>query len=457
MQNRSKSVDTGICCPTGSGWREGQISLLGSGAHTVSVSCCPIEIGKIEEAELVPCDAANEGEQARKTVRPLAFERDKSQQNVEQEGGPELPADSMLGVAEEITDFKGLFDLIEEGLDSPAAAVQVADAGRSPVQIVGEKDHDSFLSVDFDESLNAPQSLRILSPGLGANQGNLIVTEDFASWFTQSLAVDPVTQVVLGAGDPEDAPLMQIKEADKVHVGLVEDRDLSGLQSGTQGHGPGAVVMGCFLNNGKSRKETLQIESQVHLRGSLATTVLGPVHTVGYQGNSRRIHCMDRPLEPMRQSPVTSCRTKSRRQLLQMGKYLPEKILHHVGVAGIVRMRKRIATRWNRSADYRQFGCMVAQRVADIVQSNRMGQLGEKQAHHMTPRREGPCLLVHSVISGEFLRQVRRDKFTKLMQCVRVMLGRRFCFHILDSLVGIRRRPPFFNRAYQGLQLHPVG
>jgi hypothetical protein len=55
------------------------------------------------------------------------------------------------------------------------------------------------------------------------------------------------------------------------------------------------------------------------------------------------------------------------------------------------------------------------------------------------------------------LRQMRRDKFTKLMQCVRVMLGRRYGFHTLDSLVGIRRRPPFLTGLKLGLQLHPMG
>jgi hypothetical protein len=55
------------------------------------------------------------------------------------------------------------------------------------------------------------------------------------------------------------------------------------------------------------------------------------------------------------------------------------------------------------------------------------------------------------------LRQLRRDQFTKLMQCVRVMLGRRDFFHSSDSLVGIRRRPPSLSGLNKGLQLHPVG
>jgi hypothetical protein len=43
------------------------------------------------------------------------------------------------------------------------------------------------------------------------------------------------------------------------------------------------------------------------------------------------------------------------------------------------------------------------------------------------------------------LRQMRRDKFTKLMQCVRIILGRRLFFHTSDSLVGIHRRPLFYS------------
>ena len=35
--------------------------------------------------------------------------------------------------------------------------------------------------------------------------------------------------------------------------------------------------------------------------------------------------------------------------------------------------------------------------------------------------------------------------------------NRRYLFHTSDSLVGIRRRPPFLIKLIQSLQLHPVG
>jgi len=457
MHNRAKSVDTGTCCPTESWGETRKISLLRAGAHAVSVSCCPIEIGEVEKTESIPDNPAYEGEQARKAVRPLAFESEKAQQDVEQEGGPELPADGMLGITEEVADFEGLFYLLEEGLDPPAAAVQVADTGRSPVQIIGQKNHDSFLSVDFDEGLNAPQSLRILSAGLGTDQGNIIIAEDLSGALTEAFATDMVTQIILGPCDPEDASLVQVEKTVKMDVGLVENGDLPVLKPGTKGQSACAVVMGSLFNDGECGKETLQVQPQMHLRSGFAPPVLGPVHTVGNQGNGRGIHSMDRPLEAAGQSVVAASGPKARRKFLQMAKDLPEKLLHHVAVAMLVRMGKRVASGRYRAPDRSQLAGMVAQGIAHIVESDRMGKLGEKKAHNVTPGREGPGLLVDPVFAGEFFRLVRRDKFTKLMQCAAVVLGRRYVFHTLDSLVGIQRRPPFLTGLIKGLQLHPVG
>ena len=456
MQNRSKSVDEDRCCPIGSGRESGQISLLRGGTHTVSVSCCPIEVGKIEEAEAIPEYATNHSKEAGKAVGPLADIVDVSEKKIQQQGRPKLPADGVFGVSEEVTDFEGLLDLFKEGFDRPAATIEIANAGGSPLEVIGQEDHDSFFPINFDQRHNTSESLWILGPGLGANQSNLVVTKDVSSRFTQTFAANMVAEVVLGPGDPEDAPLVQMQKVGKMHVCLVEDGDLSGLQSGAQGHRPCAVVMGSLLNDGKSRKVALQVQTQMHLGGRLASAMPGPVHAVGDQGDSRGIHGMDRPLKSVRQSPVASSRTESRGKLLQMLKHLPEKSLHHVAVAILVGVRKRIAAWGHRSPDHRQFGCVMTQGVADIIEADGMGQLGKKQAHYMTPGRKSARLFIDPVFAGQFLRQMRRDKFTKLMQCVRIVLGRRYVFHTSDSLVGIHRRPLFFNWVRTGLQLHPV-
>ena len=100
-----------------------------------------------------------------------------------------------------------------------------------------------------------------------------------------ALAANMAAQVVFGTRDPENAAFAQMEKIGKMHVSLVENRDLSGLQPRAQGQGPRVVVVGSFFNDGKAGKKTLQVEPQVHLRRGLAPTVLGPVHAVGHQGN----------------------------------------------------------------------------------------------------------------------------------------------------------------------------
>ena len=226
------------------------------------MSCCPIEVGEFKETESIPNNASHDSEQAGKAMRPLALESDKSKQHVKQHGRPKLPADGVLGVSQKVADFEGLLDLFEEGLDSPSAAIQITDAGSSPLKVVGQEDHGGPFPVNLDPCLDTAQSLGILGSRLRSDQGDLIITDDVALGPAQPLATEVVAQVVLSSGDPEDATLCQIEEVREVDVGLIEDDYLSGLQFRTQRQCPRVVVMGGFLDDGKSRKECLQVQPQ---------------------------------------------------------------------------------------------------------------------------------------------------------------------------------------------------
>ena len=60
------------------------------------------------------------------------------EQDVEQKRRPDLPAHGVFVVAEEVGQLQGLFDLLKEDLDLPAAAVEVGHAGGGSVELVGE-------------------------------------------------------------------------------------------------------------------------------------------------------------------------------------------------------------------------------------------------------------------------------------------------------------------------------
>ena len=409
------------------------------------MSCCPIEVGEFKESEAIPDDASYDSKQAGKAMRPLTLECDKAQQDIKEQCRPELPADGMLGVPKKVTDFEGLLDLLEEGLDTPAAAIQITDARSSPFKVIGQEDHGCPFPVNLNPCLNAPHPSGILRPGFRRDQGDLIVTDNVAFCFAQSFATDVVAHVVLRPRNPEDATPCQVKEIGKVDVGLVEDGNLARLQPSTQGQCPRVVVMGGFLDNGKSRKESLQVQSQVHFCGGLATAVFRPIHTVGNQSNRSGVDCVNSSLEAAGQATVATRRSELRIERLEVTKDSPEQPLHHVAVAVLVCIRECIATWRNCTPNGSKFSSMVSKAVTDIVQSNRMSELRKQKAYHMTPRRKGPSFFVHTVLLSKFCRQVRRDEFTKLMQCAAVMLGRRYFFHTSDSLVGIRRRPPLLS------------
>ena len=59
---------------------------------------------------------------------------------------------------------------------------------------------------------------------------------------------------------------------------------------------------------------------------------------------------------------------------------------------------------------------MQPQPVTDVIEANGVGELGEDQAHQMTPRAECARLLVHSGLLRQFRHQIRRDKIANLPQ-----------------------------------------
>ena len=420
--------------------------------------CCPIEVGEFEESEAVPYHTTNDGEQAGKTVRPLTSESDEAKQHIKQHGRPKLPVDGMLGVAEEVADFDGLLDLIKEGFDPPPASIQITDDGGGPIKVVSEENHGDPFAVDLDPSLDSAEALRILPAGLVSDQSDLVVTNDITFGSFQLFPADVVAEFVLGPGDPEDAAFGQIEEVGKVNVGLVEHSDLSGLKPGAELHGAGVVMMGSFFNNNsEGRKKSLQVQAQIHLSGGLSVAVLGPVHAVDHQSDSRRVDRMDRPFEAAGQTTVTSGWTKAGVQRLEVLENTPKQLFHHVAVAVLVGVRERIAAWCDRAPDRAKLGSVVAQAVANIVQPNRVGQLRKQKTDHMAPRGEGAGLFVHAMLVRKFFSQVRRNELTKLMQCAAVVLGRRNGFHAAGPLVGIRHRPPLLSELKQDSQLHPVG
>ena len=58
---------------------------------------------------------------------PSMSEGQEAQEHIDQKSRPDLPADSVGSVAQEIGQLQGLLDLLEEGFNGPAATVKVSE------------------------------------------------------------------------------------------------------------------------------------------------------------------------------------------------------------------------------------------------------------------------------------------------------------------------------------------
>lgn len=131
---------------------------------------------------------------------------------------------------------------------------------------------------------------------------------------------------------------------------------------------------------------------------------------------------MDGFPEPPRDALVAQAET-SGHTVLEMGEGLPEKILHHVAVAVCIGMGEGVAGRRHGPAKAAEPARMNAQAVTDIIESEGVGELGEKQAHDMTPWREGAGFLVDAVLCCEPCNEKRRNLLAELGEHRQLGLG----------------------------------
>lgn len=334
-------------------------------------------------------------------MRPASLLGLVPQQYIQQKRGPELPADGVLVVPEEIADAEGLFDLLEEDFDAPAAFVERADGAGGPVGVVGDEGHQDALAVKLDEHFHPPQFDGVLIAGFLGAQDDEVVALDVALGFFEEFPLHGVGHVVLGAGDPVDAALMEGVEVLEVDVGFVEEDDLAVLEARAELLGACVVVVAGFFDDRAGGKEGLEVEAQVHFGCGFAAAVLGPVHGVGNQGDGAGIDGGDGFVETAGQALIPDAEALGR-GCLEVFEGFPEEFLHHVTVAGFVRVGEGVLGGRGGTSDGGELGGVVCEPVTYIVESHCVGELGVNETHDMAPRTEGPSLLVDTVFAGEF-------------------------------------------------------
>ena len=91
-----------------------------------------------------------------------------------------MPLNRVFVVSKKASELKGLFELFEEGLDSPAVFVEVDDSTGRPRKIVANEGHFDFFAVAFDDSANITKSLGVVSARFFGDEYNLVVAQYIA-------------------------------------------------------------------------------------------------------------------------------------------------------------------------------------------------------------------------------------------------------------------------------------
>src|SRR5439155_17944754 len=164
-----------------------------------------------------------------------------------------------------------------------------------------------------------------------------------------------------------------------------------------------------------ARQKTLQVEPQMTLGRRLASPMLGPVHTVGHQLQRGRIHQVDHPLEA-EGKPATPATSKTRTEILQVLQSLPKQLLCHDRVTLPIGIGKRVALGRSSPTNRREGSRVQRQSIANVVESQTMGQLREEQREHVTPGGVGARLLLDARLSGQLRDQVIGNVVANLTQ-----------------------------------------
>ena len=396
---------------------------------------CPTAFEQIGQVALEPESGADIGEEASEAVFPSAAPGEEAQEQMHEQRGPHLPLDGVGVVPEEVDQLHRLLELFEKDLDGPAATVEVGDGAGTPREVVGEKDHLAFHAFDLDQGGDPAQDAGIILPGVVAGEEDEFIAQDAGIGVGGQTFFHPRRQVILGPGDEKDPALGERPQVGKVQVGFVKEHDLTVPQAGAHLGRPRAVVLPGGIDDGEAGQEALQVDPQVALRRRLASPVLRPVHARGDQLDGRGVHHMDRPAEAPAQALVPAT-AKAGMQGLQVRQHCPEEFFTQRTSPAFVGVTERVARRGRGPAHRPQGADLEPQRVAYVVQTQRVADLRIKHRHHMAPRAERAGLAVGSGFPRQLWHQMRRNQFDELPQHGNVTAARLFCcfiFHTLPS------------------------
>lgn len=365
---------------------------------------------------MLPKSGANQREYPGEAADPARNPGLEAQQQIAKQGTPNLPAHSISTVAQKVSQLESLFNLLEEDFDFPAGAIEIGHAAGTPIHVVGEELHLTLDAIDLYECPHAAHAFGVFAlEGTVGGEYNFLVSQNLR---IADLAAFDHFEAMAGfrAGDPEDSPKEKIEEMIEIHIGLVEKHNLPGQHGGADLPGPLGVVVTRGVDEDKTGKETLEIQSQMAFGGGFAAAMFGPVHAPSNQLYGRRVDNMDGSAKAVRYAPPPASVPESRRERLKMREHRPKELFSQFRFANLASMREPVAARRRRCTNCRKRPAVKSQCITNIIKADGMSQLSVKHRDHMTPRRIRPAELFHPCLPGQLWHKMRWNGIAELAQ-----------------------------------------
>ena len=148
-------------------------------------ACCPTESQQIPQVNFSPERRSQQREEPGERVAPAAHHAQKAHQDKKQQRRPDLPADRVGAVAQEIAQLQALLNLLKEHFDLPAATIQISHTAGAPGEIIGQKFHLALLAIDLHQSPHSTHGPVIIGARVFVFEHKLVAQNAFIGPFRQ--------------------------------------------------------------------------------------------------------------------------------------------------------------------------------------------------------------------------------------------------------------------------------
>ena len=260
-----------------------------------------------------------------------------------------------------------------------------------------------------------------------------------------------VPGIALLTNDKENSLVIQCVEPTVVSVGSVHDDNAIGWQ--VQRAPNSDIVAFAFADRQKGRQQTVMVEADVQLDGSLGGTEFGPGKHRQTQVNGRGIEGVEFVLE---------AKTMPRCEALAAGQQLVEqRLVERIGLI-LVHPGKRCAGNLT-ATQVVELGGLRRQVTDNVAKTGTTGELGQAQGHELRPPGHFAQLLALVMLICEGLEFMSRNQFQQLGE-YRIMMCQGLSLPVFavfggTSIVSTCRDLGLFYSRFMGQQwiIHILG